>query len=471
MSDQETTSPHNNDRPAHFLKEEDTIRLSSPTSGHGATHGSARSPQRFYEQISLQPGASRGTEMARVNAVHGAAFTPSMSPRQSYPDPLQNRPGPQIPRVYRAIAPSPFRAAYTVVQSSAGGSGYTAVQPSLVPPAQTPLHPASPNAQDQLQLKTNPQARSYLNQVAWYTVPGTWAIPQTDNQTAFYVRKLADAIADITAVWDAHDCPWSLVKFQPGGECTDAIYVESIAWLLVSHAVQLHVVGVTGPQFKHASHFKLQDATDMQFSLPQRVEFLARLLRHSKMVASEVMTCQYVDKYVALPFKHLCQFPEFSIVWAGLTLEQRRRELEVEPYPVFARHFTKSEGAQLLAVFQQKTRVLESANVQSSGLRYAGGLLSSGVAGWPVSSPTGVQTAGISSSPSGPSRTQFSNIGWPAAGLFAGSATGTYAGPATSPYAPCAPDTYAGPSAGSNTRSHAGATRTAASPSTGPSAC
>lgn len=408
----------------------------------------------------MQPGEPQGTEMARVSTVQGGQT--SMDPRQLNPDPLQSRPDPQSPRVYRPIAPSPVRAAYTAVQSSAGGSAYTAVQPFPVTPSQTPLQPTSTTAQDQLHLKTDAQARSYLNQVAWYTVPGTWAVPQTDSQTVFYVRKLANAIVDITAVWDAHDCPWSLVKFQPGGECTDAIYVESIAWLLVTHAIQLHVVGATGPQFKHASHFKLQDATDMQLSLPQRVEFLARLLRHSKMVASEVMTCQYVDKYVALPFKHLCQLPAFSIAWARLTLEQRRWELEVQSYPVFARHFTQSEGARLLAVFQQKMRVLESASVQSSGLRYAGGPLSSGVA---MSSPTGVRTSGISSSPSGTSRTGFSNVEFPAAGPFAGSEDGSLAGLATSPYARSAPDTYAGPSAGSNTRSHAGATRTTAGPS------
>ncbi|KAI8932387.1 hypothetical protein NX059_010574 [Plenodomus lindquistii] len=291
------------------------------------------------------------------------SFNPEVAMRELFKQP-GNRdamPSSQVIPVLDLIAPASTYSTQSTGESSQSTQRLRSLSTSQAPkmsPYVSPLdgmvRPASPTALNRLHFKSRAEVRGYLQRPTWHTVFGMWAVPRTEAENAFYVRKLVEAICNIDEVWDAEGCPWSLLKFQPGGECTDPVYVESIAWVVVIHAGRIHMDGVTGPQFAFAPHFKSQYGMDQRASFPQRIEFLAQLFRHSKMAASEVMTRQYVDKYVALPFTHLMKFQEFKDYWNGLAEDERKHQLGVVPYPPFARQYDEHEAMQMITTFKEK---------------------------------------------------------------------------------------------------------------------
>ncbi|KAI8932391.1 hypothetical protein NX059_010578 [Plenodomus lindquistii] len=256
-------------------------------------------------------------------------------------------------------------------RSHANGKAPQAVQPiapGIIGPAQGTMRPASPTTLNGLNFKNIDQVKEFLRRPIWLTVPALWGVPTNDMETAWYVRKIMTAISSLDDVWDAEGCPWSLEKFQPGGECTDPVQVEAIAWSVVSQAISLHQNGACGPSFTSASHFQLDGETDRNATFPQRMHMVAQLLATSKLAASEVMTRQYVDKYVALPFKHLSQFTQFNETWGRLTDDQRRQYREVIPYPPFSRHPTPEEGTQLRKAYYEKLGRLQAIHSARSSL-------------------------------------------------------------------------------------------------------
>ncbi|CBX91475.1 predicted protein [Plenodomus lingam JN3] len=342
--------------------------------------GASFNSESVLPNMLVQSGGLHAMHLSQANTGQVSGNQASTNITRGFPhvlQPSQSLPAQETPRGYQPIGPRPV------------SSGHNAL-------------PMLSSALDQLHFKSKDQAQEYLNRPIHYIIPGLWAVPQTDAAMALYVEKLVKAIANIEDIWDGEECPWSLLKFQPGGECTNPIYVESIAWALVSDTMKIHRDGIIGPQFSHASHFKVEDTTDLEVTFPQRIDLLAKLLYHSKMAASEVMIRQYVDKYIAMPFAHLMQFPQFVNIWTAIPENERIRRHEILPYPRYSRHFTMAEGMRLLADYQEKQRLFPPTSSQNPGSDNSGDPSSSDGLGQPANSP-----------PNDPDTRTASNFGGP----------------------------------------------------------
>lgn len=162
---------------------------------------------------------------------------------------------------------------------------------------------------------------------------GTYGLPQNEIDHQFYVRRVCNALANVDDVWDADVSPWAIAQLLPGGELINPLEIEAIAWSVVWQARRIHTEGVIGLKFLRMNIWKPSQRMDLEMTFAQRIHLLSHLLARCKLIASDVMSMQDIERYVALPLSTLWGFPQFESEWNSLSEADRNLTLYVDPYP------------------------------------------------------------------------------------------------------------------------------------------
>jgi len=219
-----------------------------------------------------------------------------------------------------------------------------------VPNPPRPLPPPySISSFAELELPTGAAVASYLEEVIWRPSTGNYAVPQTEAEKSYYVKKICFGLVNLSNLWDtvADVYPYA-VKFSDTGTWADPRDIEATAHIIVSNAMRIHRMGVAGLAFRRCEEFESLNAEDMDFTFPQRIHYLARLFRHSKVAADNVMLGRDIAKYVALPLTSLRHLPRFEEEWSTMSDQQRIVQTQIHPYPQGLRHPTPQEQEQIL---------------------------------------------------------------------------------------------------------------------------
>ncbi|KAI4650676.1 hypothetical protein J4E93_003033 [Alternaria ventricosa] len=219
-----------------------------------------------------------------------------------------------------------------------------------VPNPSKPLPPPySISSFAELELPTGAAVASYLEEVIWRPSTGNYAVPQNEAEKSYYVKKICFGLVNLSNLWDtvADVYPYA-VKFSKEGTWSDPRDIEVTAHIIVSNAMRIHRMGVTGLAFRRCEEFESLNAEDMDFTFPQRIHYLARLFWHSKVAADNVMLGRDVAKYVALPLTSLRHLPQFEEEWSTMSDQQRTVQTTIHPYPQGLRHPTSQEQEQIL---------------------------------------------------------------------------------------------------------------------------
>ncbi|KAF1938778.1 hypothetical protein EJ02DRAFT_468668 [Clathrospora elynae] len=176
-------------------------------------------------------------------------------------------------------------------------------------------------------------ARNYLEETVWYPCSGTYGVPVTEVDKAYFSKKLCIVLAhasDIETI--AHMMLASKVRLsvrQPDALIRPSStfyhlrvpsllhHSRSLLSVLRPHmilrvATKIHTQDIIGIAFQRSKSFRSLHTEDESFTFLQRIRFLAYLLAHVKLVADQVMSQQYLKKYAALPFTGLCQYKELT---------------------------------------------------------------------------------------------------------------------------------------------------------------
>jgi hypothetical protein len=312
-----------------------------------------------YHQECWRPPAAPSPQPSSFSEPMGACRHPQLSSPAAYlpysntSDSSRFNPGPLIPTTTTLY--TQYREEFKQALSASGSAKSNSWLPELdfkyplefyqLPdPSRPLLPPYSSSSFGQLQLPTSAAANTYLEEVIWRPSTGTYGVPTNEGQKSVYVKKICLALVNLSNLYDTvKDVYPYAVKFASTGLWSDPRDIEATAHIIVGHAIRIHTLGVTGLAFRRCQEFESLNAEDMDFTLPQRIHFLARLFWHSKVAADDVMLGRDVIKYVALPLTSLRRLPLFEEEWSRMWDVDRRVQTQILPYPQGLRHPTREE--------------------------------------------------------------------------------------------------------------------------------
>ncbi|KAJ4352214.1 uncharacterized protein N0V89_007561 [Didymosphaeria variabile] len=198
-----------------------------------------------------------------------------------------------------------------------------ASDPLPLPLRQTPLPSPAYHETPRLQFRSALEAQlSHQWEPCWKPASGSYGVPQTDREQKSHVARLFKAFLDTRKVYD--DSRYA-AKFQPGGIWTqDPADIELTCWNLVKAAIDLHVVGATGLQFRRMPQMippQKRMETDLTFL--RRLFCLELLVKHYKTVAHEIMKRRDVEEYLVQVCGYLFEKCQFNAVMDKMAPPQR----------------------------------------------------------------------------------------------------------------------------------------------------
>ncbi|KAF1837093.1 hypothetical protein BDW02DRAFT_577360 [Decorospora gaudefroyi] len=309
----------------------------------GGEHGTGVRGEKRVAGLNLSQNVGNVMEMWSFDFLSGDWGSRGDRSRMSVQHPLDYRPLPSSSCLANAQTFRPGPTLPALRSQDLRPNNLGAPKPSYGPPTPPQPTPTTPNKQPPpsyggVYFQHAGQVISHLNEVVWYPSMGDYGVPRTAHGRKFYLQKIELALANIKNVWDAETVPFDYAKFLPGGDWTDPKDVEAIAHVVVSQAEKIHATGVVGPAFRRAKEFMSLNAEDVDFTFAQRIQFVAHLLAHSKMVAAQAMCSQGIHEIVALPITSLRLFEAFEREWAGFSDEEKVWRLRLVPYDPSVAH-------------------------------------------------------------------------------------------------------------------------------------
>jgi hypothetical protein len=212
-------------------------------------------------------------------------------------------------------------------------------------------------------------ARSYTDHPRWRPLPKSHGVPQTEEDRLPYVKKIYDAIVDISDIYDDAVFPTDAGRFEAGYGVwgTAPACIEAVAHEVVEVCMNLHNKGATGFALARFPALRQLHDADKKFTFPQRIHFMALLLRHFKFHANHVMQSHFTMQYAARIWSTLWELPGFSNRWKGLSAELRTLQLHDLPYrDVPAKVLTPEEGQRYVreAMQEQAEQMKRAASFQ-----------------------------------------------------------------------------------------------------------
>jgi hypothetical protein len=183
-------------------------------------------------------------------------------------------------------------------------------------------------------LRDSKIAHLYMNRPHWRPLTKSHGVPETEEDRLPYVKKIYDALIDTDKVFDDHLFPTDRGRFQAGYGVwgTDPACIEAVAHEVVEICMNLHDKGATGIALGRFPALKQLHEADKKFTFPQRIHFMALLLRHFKFHASHVMQSNLTMQYAARIWSTLSELPGFLARWNQMSLDMRKYQLHLAPY-------------------------------------------------------------------------------------------------------------------------------------------
>lgn len=190
-----------------------------------------------------------------------------------------------------------------------------------------PMDLENPNFEDTRSAKT------FLQQSVWRPKSENYGVPRSMNERLRYVKRIYDAIIDLSDVQDADMWPAEGPKFRPGtGMWAHPKDIEAISQEIVETAIKIHKVGVHGLRFQRDDGLRVFQAYDAIFTFPERIFFMAHLLRHFKLKADAVMRNSFIEEFLARIWSELMDQPTFRTTWGSMGAEQQLAQLDQHAY-------------------------------------------------------------------------------------------------------------------------------------------
>ncbi|KNG45227.1 hypothetical protein TW65_08065 [Stemphylium lycopersici] len=181
-------------------------------------------------------------------------------------------------------------------------------------------------------------AAEYLNEAVWRPTSCEIGIPTCSEEYLAYVKKIYDALIDISDVWDADRFPRLIADFAEGGRWSNQQDLDAIAQFTVYMVMKLHRNGTTGLAFLREPVMSLHEY-DVGANIAQRLHFIAYLLRHMKSVADLFMQQVGVEVTCNRIWSVLNAHRPFTACWASLSWSERNHFVFKEPYVGTMLHF------------------------------------------------------------------------------------------------------------------------------------
>ncbi|KAL1597703.1 hypothetical protein SLS60_008189 [Paraconiothyrium brasiliense] len=159
-------------------------------------------------------------------------------------------------------------------------------------------------------------------QPCWKPASGLDGVPESDREQMPHVVRLFKAFLDTRTVYD--DSRFK-VLFQPGGFWTqDPADIELTCWNLVKAAIDLHVIGATGLQFRRIPQMiRPQEKNDVELTFSRRIFCLELMVRHYKTFAHKVMQRNDLEEYVVQVKAYLFEKCKFGAAMDKMTPQQK----------------------------------------------------------------------------------------------------------------------------------------------------
>ncbi|KAH7406552.1 hypothetical protein DE146DRAFT_753118 [Phaeosphaeria sp. MPI-PUGE-AT-0046c] len=203
-------------------------------------------------------------------------------------------------------------------------------------------------------------ARHHLNQNHWRPITKSYGVPQTENERLPYVKKIYDAMINVSRVDDEEYFATDKQCFDArlGVWGTDPKSVEAIAHEVVDKCIHIHNHGVTGLALQRLPHLQLpNDHSDRVWTFAQRIHLMSTIVRSFKFCANHVMNSFFTMQYLARPWSTLMDQPAFVHRWNASTLESQIAFYITQPYiGMPAQHPTHAEVAQFQLEWQQEVQ-------------------------------------------------------------------------------------------------------------------
>jgi hypothetical protein len=145
------------------------------------------------------------------------------------------------------------------------------------------------------------EARSYLEQPLWRPLSKSHGVPQTQDDRLPYVKKVHDAMVDISAIADELDWETKTKTFHTTGGMRGAgpICIEAIAHQVVEMCATMYDNGVSPLVLGRFTGLRQVTTAGRVFTFAQRIYFMYLLLRHFKFHANQVMQSSFTTQYLA----------------------------------------------------------------------------------------------------------------------------------------------------------------------------